>query len=664
MSGSSTMFGRKKEPAEFAVDDKAPTLQSLAPSYEHEHHGLYFTVIKKAIESQPKVRNIALAGTYGTGKSSILHQVREQFDERVIELSLLTLGEKPDIGTPPNEMNPAAASTTNRIQKEIVKQLLYQQSPTDAPESRFRRIVRFRRKSELLLATLVALVGIGVAALLGLDITGTPAPGLAFDSRPHAIRVIVAYGAGALIIGAVVMGARLLFRGRGAIEKVSAGPATITLPPHSVSYFDEYLDEIIYFFEMNPKVDIVLIEDLDRFNDPQIFEALRSLNSVLNSARQLRDRDFRFIYAVRDSVFGKLGQDEEHADSDEARAEVARSNRTKFFELIVPVVPFITHKNAGDLMREMVKDREHTVSPELIDLAARHLADMRLIRNIVNEFEIFKRRLLDGDSAVPGLDADRLFAIVVFKNAHMGDFEKIRLGKSSLDELWDTGQGLLHVNRERIRSDSKERVARLNRAGTARGHARQLGERVREQVDLLAAIPGTGVSATTIHHNGTQISDETLRTAEFWRGFLESEVPLQIPSLDASRRRDGHMRLDAATIERLTGMDIDPARFVTESDTAERAAIDRNDLDVDFLRRPTWQQLVGRPQFGYTNDDGVTHSFRGWTELLLPSKTGQRSRHQWLHHSVFPATRVVVLRSDHPSGRDDLRDAVRRRGNR
>lgn len=610
----------RKPQAELPVDENAPTLQSLAPFYEHEHHGMYFTVIKKAIETQPKVRNIALAGTYGTGKSSILHQVREQFAERVIELSLLTLGEKPDAAPSPGEMNPAAASTTNRIQKEVVKQLLYQQSPTNAPESRFRRISRFKWRTELTLAIVLSLFGVAVAALLGLDVTVTPAPGLALDDRPHALRVIVAYGAGAVLIVAAVVAARLLFRGRGAIEKVSAGPATITLPPHSVSYFDEYLDEIIYFFEMNPQVDIVIIEDLDRFNDPHIFEALRSLNGLLNAARQLKGRDIRFIYAVRDSVFGKLGQDEEHADTDEARAEIARSNRTKFFELIVPVVPFITHRNARELIGKMLGDRKHTVSPDLIDLAGRHLADMRLIRNIVNEFEIFKHRLLDGAQRVPGLDSDRLFAIVVFKNAHMADFEKIRLAKSSLDLLWDAGRDLMSTNRERLRSDNRERTSRINRASAAPAHARQLGRRVRDQIDLLAAIPGTGVSAATIEHNGAPVSDETLATPEFWRIFIESKAPLHVPSLDAALRRDGAMRFDAAIIEQLTGLEVNAERFVQDKAADERTAIHRNDLDSNFLRRPTWQQLAGRPQFEFAGDDGTARSFRGWIEHLLPSK--------------------------------------------
>lgn len=103
----------------------APELMSLAPKYSEESHGFYYSMVERALKRQPDVRNIALAGTYGTGKSSILHQVRKKFKKRVVEVSLLSLGAKPEEIDEKNnnknaDVNPAAASKTNRIQKEIV----------------------------------------------------------------------------------------------------------------------------------------------------------------------------------------------------------------------------------------------------------------------------------------------------------------------------------------------------------------------------------------------------------------------------------------------------------------------------------------------------------------------------------------------------------------
>lgn len=604
-----------------ALDETAPSLTSLAPEYKHEHHALYFTVIKDAIDNKPDVQNIALAGAYGSGKSSILHQLRRELDERVIVLSLLTLGAKPDTLPPSDEVNPAATSTTNRIQKEIVKQLLYQQRPADAPESRFRRISRFRWWPELRVAGVAVVVGVLLAIAIGVDVTTTPSFGIAFAPRDHWILLVASYAAGAAVLAGLVMGVRSLLRGRAAIEKLNAGPATITLPPRSSSYFDEYLDEIIYFFEMNEKVDVVIIEDLDRFNDPHIFESLRSLNGLLNTARQLDGRNIRFIYAVRDSIFGKHGQTKAEVKADQARAEVARSNRTKFFELIVPVVPFITHKNARDLMHELLTERGQAISKELISLAARHVADMRLVNNIVNEYEIFKHRLLDVDIPVPGLDPDRLFAMVVFKNAYMSEFEDIRLGKSSLDVLWDTWRDFVEANIERLENANRDLRRRITQRSAAARHARALGTRLRVAVNAVAAAQGSGLASADVRHGGHALDDNTMQSPAFWQRFVDSGSPIVLQAWRGNGYRGaGEMHLSLEAVQSLTGMTIDAKVFVASAEDVDRKAMETNDAKLRFLRRHTWEELAG--QLGYS--DGVVNgepaTFRDWVDQLMPSK--------------------------------------------
>jgi len=78
-----------------------------------------------------------------------------------------------------------------------------------------------------------------------------------------------------------------LAHGRITLEKLTAGPATVSLKAESGSYFDKYLDEIVYYFEVSRR-DIVVFEDLDRFDNVQIFETLRALNTLLNGSAQIR----------------------------------------------------------------------------------------------------------------------------------------------------------------------------------------------------------------------------------------------------------------------------------------------------------------------------------------------------------------------------------------
>src|SRR5690606_22463781 len=84
------------------------------------------------------------------------------------------------------------------------------------------------------------------------------------------------------------------------------------------SILNRHLDEIIYFFQ-STKYDLVIIEDLDRFNDAEVFVTLREINKLVNDNSKVKRR-VRFLYALRDDMF-------------------ANTERTKFFEFIIPVIP-------------------------------------------------------------------------------------------------------------------------------------------------------------------------------------------------------------------------------------------------------------------------------------------------------------------------------------
>ncbi|HFU4420659.1 TPA: DNA-binding protein, partial [Streptococcus suis] len=48
------------------------------------------------------------------------------------------------------------------------------------------------------------------------------------------------------------------------------------------SYFDKYLDDVLYLFD-NCQSDIVIFEDIDRFETNLIFEKLREINTLVNN---------------------------------------------------------------------------------------------------------------------------------------------------------------------------------------------------------------------------------------------------------------------------------------------------------------------------------------------------------------------------------------------
>ena len=574
--------------------DDAPTLLPLTPEYDPEKHRVYFGALEKALKKGKKpVLNIALTGSYGVGKSSILQEVTRRHKRNVISISLSTLGfaDKPAKGE--------ASTKTNQIQKEIVKHLLYGEDPVKMPGSRFRRMTRFRFWRELGLATLLA-TPITVAFYL----TGWSASLAKLVPLPDAWHLLI-HGIVFVGIALLILGFRFAFHNRIQIDKISAGSATISLSAPSAMYFDEYLDEIVYFFEMIRR-DIVIFEDIDRFDDAHIFETLRSLNSILNGSKQTRSRRIRFVYAIKDSIFDELGSRAAAEELDDAEkkpaapggddaavAEIARANRTKFFDLVIPVVPFITHRSARDLIIDTMKGLDHKVSNELIDLAARHVADMRLIKNVRNEFAIFKRLVID--TGALDLDQDKLFAMMLYKSTHLSDFELIKLGKSNLDELYRDGRALVLANVNTQNATLRASRAALSCVTVTADHSTALGKQILDHIKItLFDLNARGIRAFTL--NGNAISEAELQTTEFWETLASSDGTLAAAYINVNGSYTS-LNLTRVEIAKVLGQAISSVAWVD----AERERLDQiiaqARSDREFLTHADMAALFGRPEF-------------------------------------------------------------------
>lgn len=600
------------------------TLRSLGAHYNPQHHGVYVTALRSAIDSEPSMRNIALTGAYGTGKSSVLSQIADLYEDRVLELSLSTVGADID------EAGAAPASTTASqvktlgIQKEIVKQILYRDAPARTRGSRFRRIARFRIWREISVGFGAGVVVLGLLFLSGLS---KPLVAVAADDT---VLTVLAYLALLLVLVGVVVVVRWATHNRVFLEKLSAGPATVSLvTTQPMSYFDQYMDEIVYYFEQSGR-DIVIFEDIDRFDEAHIFETLRALNTLLNGAEQVRFRrghsrrrqrrrakkglpptpDVKFIYALRDSVFEKLGTGHSTGLGDAAEQEVKRANRTKFFDLVIPMVPFITHRNARDLMVEEMAGTG--VSAELTDLAARHVADKRLIVNMRNEYDVFANRLLGKPSTVPGLDEDRLFAMILYKSVHMGDFEAIRFGTSQLDLLHTHWQDLVEKCVDSLTSASQVLARRFADLDAVAARSERLGERL-WQICLVAGPRATQVQIV-VHGNVYDL--EGVKTPAFWRAVIKGQHPVEFRNVSYSFART--MTLE--TLRLVLGEDLDAERWMRQ----DRAQLVREQAAIPaklaFLRHHSWQEIYTRPEFiAEIEPARGPESFQALTDRLLRS---------------------------------------------
>jgi hypothetical protein len=628
----------------------APALLSLTPKYDPEDHGMYFGAIETALTGpgSESVKNLALSGGYGVGKSSILGEVARRHGGSAITISLSTLGfsDKP---TDTKGLAKTASTRTNRIQKEIVKQLLYSQDPIKMPGSRYKRVTRFRFWREVGFAALVAvpltLVFFlsGWSASLG-SLVRLPTDGVDWINIPIFFAAL-----------AFVVGIRKVMHNRINIERISAGGATIALSAQSATFFDEYLDEIVYFFERT-NIDLVIFEDIDRFDDPHIFEALRALNSLLNGAKQLNGSVIRFVYAIKDSIFDELGQraaqealdgetDDkkrarpEKASKDEAELELARANPTKFFDQVIPVVPFVTHLSARNLLKNSLDGEakedggkpeggiEHSVSNEFIDLVGRHLADMRLIKNIRNEFAIFRQRIIVDGSL--DLSDDGVLAMVLYKSTHLSDFERIKHRQSDLDKFYGDYRDLVNRNIDRLSAQVRsDRLAR-QKVTAASSWSSRLGDRLIAYLDDHVASQGARFQSRGL--SGEDLDDAALRSPAIWRRIADGQQIVVNYRRSANNYSNVGMS-STFTKDQLTRALNDPINPDAWA-TTERTRLDKRiataTASIAFLRTASIKQMLTRDEFTLTEEGADSLS------KILQRRLGSELARQLVRHGYI-----------------------------
>ena len=416
-----------------------PKLIVLGPHFNEKHHGIYVKTLEQAVLN-PKVRNIALTGGYGTGKSSVvqglierIHSSKEFKKTRPIVISLPTIQVADESDFKDNR--------TDRIQQEIVKQLLYRSNPRKMRGSLYRRITH---------VTVIqrATVCFIIAAFLTFTFWFLAKPDWHWHwSQGGSLWVYWQPAVVQAISWGLTFYIDWVWIDKPTIKGLELGPTKLELEKNASNYFDKYLNEIIYYFEVSG-TNLVIFEDLDRFDDPYIFDALHELNELINISlgqERLTEQEnypVRFLYTTRDSIFEyKTKGIIENASARHAhRLEI--ENRTKFFDVIVPVVPFSTSRNAYEYLKQLLKNSAFSkIDRKLLEIVGSEISDYRLLANIVSEFQIFSGQIFnswDNNKEIADFledHANYLFAFIVYKNTHLTDYEKIQTGESNIDKI-------------------------------------------------------------------------------------------------------------------------------------------------------------------------------------------------------------------------------------
>lgn len=405
--------------------------RDLTPESDTKNSEEYIRALHWAIKNKD-VKNIALSGPYGSGKSSVIKTYLKKYPKtKYLSISLAAFS------TPTKSVNGEDDKTTlladdwtlddvdeNVIEEGILKQLFYRVDVGKIPQSRYRKIKKlsyWKMFFTILMLTVVAsAVYLEINPNVLEDFKNTVINNGAFfhlnQWLSYAVFTVTIFGV-LLLITTVLKYVMSNFR----IANINLGDkASISKKEEKESIFDKSLDEIVYFFE-STTYNTVFIEDLDRFNQPNIFIKLRELNTVINNYDNIK-RKVVFIYAIKDDMF----KDEE---------------RTKFFDFIVPVIPYINATNSGEILRGFLKfekgedgvykSKNYDISDRYIWKISPFVQDMRVLTNICNEFLVYKRTL-----KTTKLKDEEMFSMITFKNLYPKEFAELQAERGIVKQVF------------------------------------------------------------------------------------------------------------------------------------------------------------------------------------------------------------------------------------
>ncbi len=379
--------------------------ESLIPNDNADEDNEYSKMLKVALETN-NINNIAVTGIYGSGKSSILRTFEKKNSEwNYLNISLATFDEML-LNTSDEQLNESNEKNNQHLEKSIIQQIFYKERNKNIPFSKFKRISNISKKS-----IFINSVFIGLLILYGASIFSPKIK----DYFGFSFRFFIEQNSSFIQYFVFFVGCFYFYKIFEYLTKLQASRFNIKIGEIEVnngdkkSILNEHLDEVLYFFETT-SYNVVVIEDLDRFNNTEIFIKLRELNTLINNSKDI-NRRVRFIYAIKDDMFHN-------------------KDRTKFFDFIVPIIPFINSSSSFEKIKE--KFEEDNLNEDFLRDISLRINDMRLLINIANEYKIYKYKIKSEK-----LNKERLLAMIIYKNFYPLDFAELHINKGNVYEIFN-----------------------------------------------------------------------------------------------------------------------------------------------------------------------------------------------------------------------------------
>ncbi|MDW7747255.1 ATP-binding protein [Halomonas sp.] len=523
--------------------DRSTEVQSkfvdLAPTDEADKAGVYSEAILFAMNNE-KVSNIALTGPYGSGKSSIIQSFLKKYRRSALHISLAAF--VPEAGSEDEKVS------RQEIERSILQQMLYGADANKLPLSRFKRI-----QSPGVFSIFKSLfIILGVLAIWFVFyhrediINGTFFVPLELN---NGVSLGIALLAGIFLW--VTLHHFYVASFGLSLKSISLKDVEIK-PAHDdqASILNRHLDEIVYFFQ-STNYDLVIIEDIDRFNDAEIFVTLREINSLVNENAGVK-RTIRFLYALRDDMF-------------------VNTDRTKFFEFIIPVIPIINTSNSIDMVLKQGRrlELDGCLDRQFLREVSRYLNDLRLIQNIFNEYAIYMANLeTDGENL---LDSNKLLAILIYKNVYPRDFEQLHRGAGALAQVLNLQDELIKHGEVMYRTEIAELEKQLEVA------ERQTPSDLKElrQIYAMALIEKLPPNVNSVRIDGAQwVTLPQLVSHDEFDKLIEASRLIV-------RHGNGQNQVDVSKVQR----EVDPQKsYLQRKEEIESKAADNKNKSLRQIR--------------------------------------------------------------------------------
>ncbi len=393
------------------------------------------------------IKNVAITGAYSSGKSSVLASYKKKYQELQFMHISLAHFESPDqdkIEESDQEKKDEHGQDKideSALETKILNQLIHQIPSDKIPQTNFRIKKKLDKKHIKHIKYTVIFFLVAIIYFIRFDTWKNYVNNLPDNCSKYILMItthpyaLMADGILIIILLSSFIGWLIgIQKTRNILHKVNLQGNEIEIcAENDESYFDKYLNEVLYLFE-NTDTDVIVFEDIDRYNAQIIFERLREINTLANLQLEKDNKVLRFFYLLRDDIY----------DS---------KDRTKFFDYIIPIVPVIDSSNS---FQQFITHFEKSGIYEQLDESflqglSLYIDDMRLLKNIYNEFVIYFNRLNTTE-----LDCNKMLAVITYKNIFPRDFADLQLNRGFVYTLFNQKDEICDDERNKIEKNIEE----------------------------------------------------------------------------------------------------------------------------------------------------------------------------------------------------------------